>query len=103
MNLLARRASTQLLPTAKSLRQSNPLLGITRSVSHLKAQATLKEEPVDASSLDWNTLGFDYVPTNSIVLYDTVENGGWSKGRLQGPYVQVHAMSNVFHYGQVRI
>jgi len=100
MNLLARRASAQLLPTTKSLRQSYPLFGFARSLSNLQVQPTLEEDPVDSSSLDWNTLGFDYVPTKSIVLYDTLENGEWSKGRLQGPYVQVHAMSNVFHYGQ---
>lgn len=57
------------------------------------------ETPVDPASLDWSSLVFDYVPTNCISL-SHYRDGRWTEGELSGPYLPMHAMSNVLHYGQ---
>jgi len=57
-------------------------------------------EKVGSKRLDWETLGFEYVPTKSHVRYVWKE-GEWDTGRsYQDPYISVHILGNVFHYGQ---
>jgi len=56
--------------------------------------------PTDPKSLNWNTLGFAYVPTRAMFVTE-FENGKWGPIQLQTePFVRIHALSNVLHYGQ---
>lgn len=82
---------TQLL-AARGLSGSSGLSG-----GALEAEA---ETPADPASLDWGQLGFDYVPTKSIALFEYSEDKGWDAGRLQGPMLNLHIASNALHYGQ---
>ena len=51
-------------------------------------------------SLPWDTMLFDYTPTNSHIEF-TYRNGAWTSGELvKKPHVELHIMSAVFHYGQ---
>lgn len=53
-----------------------------------------------SANLDWASLGFDYVPTNGHVRH-VWKDGQWDSGRsLRDPYIPVHILGNVFHYGQ---
>lgn len=55
---------------------------------------------VGSANLDWGSLGFDYVPTNGHVRY-TWKDGSWDSGTfVRDPYISVHILGNVFHYGQ---
>jgi len=45
-------------------------------------------------------MGFSYVETKSVAYFDYDAEKGWSKGRLGGPQVDIHIMSNALHYGQ---
>lgn len=57
-------------------------------------------DTVGSARLDWDSLGFDYVPTKAHVRY-VWKDGEWDSGRLvQDPYISVHILGNVFHYGQ---
>eukprot|EP00931_Biecheleriopsis_adriatica_P018579 TRINITY_DN12977_c0_g1_i2.p1 TRINITY_DN12977_c0_g1~~TRINITY_DN12977_c0_g1_i2.p1 ORF type:complete len:407 (-),score=68.13 TRINITY_DN12977_c0_g1_i2:87-1307(-) len=57
-------------------------------------------DKVGSAHLDWSSLGFDYVPTKSHVRY-VWKDGAWDAGRsVQDPYISVHILGNVFHYGQ---
>lgn len=57
--------------------------------------------PADPKSLNWSTLGFSYVPTKSMLVAHH-QHGQWStQGQSESePYIKIHALSNVFHYGQ---
>lgn len=56
--------------------------------------------PADPKTLNWSTLGFGYVPTKTMVVSNNTKNE-WSKPQLsEEPYVKIHALSNVLHYGQ---
>lgn len=63
--------------------------------------APSKEEfGVGSANLNWGTLGFDYVPTAGH-WRQTFKDGEWEPGTfVQDPYMTVHIMANVFHYGQ---
>jgi branched-chain amino acid aminotransferase len=55
---------------------------------------------VGANNLNWTELGFDYIPTNGHVRH-TWKDGRWDEGVfVREPYVNVHILANVFHYGQ---
>mmetsp|Transcript_25305 Transcript_25305/g.57110 ORF Transcript_25305/g.57110 Transcript_25305/m.57110 type:complete len:413 (-) Transcript_25305:329-1567(-) len=57
-------------------------------------------EKVGSAPLDWESLGFDYVPTKSHIRF-TWKNGEWNSGHtFRDPYLPVHMLANVFHYGQ---
>eukprot|EP00933_Yihiella_yeosuensis_P043856 TRINITY_DN3884_c0_g1_i4.p1 TRINITY_DN3884_c0_g1~~TRINITY_DN3884_c0_g1_i4.p1 ORF type:complete len:421 (-),score=63.37 TRINITY_DN3884_c0_g1_i4:111-1373(-) len=59
-----------------------------------------KKDTIGSANLDWESLGFDYVPTNGHVRY-VWKNGVWDAGRVvEDPYISVHILGNVFHYGQ---
>jgi len=59
-----------------------------------------RDESVGSATLDWENLGFDYVPTHGHVRH-VFKEGQWDTGRYaQDPFVSVHIMGNVFHYGQ---
>lgn len=50
--------------------------------------------------MHWEELGFDYVPTTGHVRHLWRE-GEWEAGSFkQDPYLTVHLLGNVFHYGQ---
>mmetsp|Transcript_10623 Transcript_10623/g.12783 ORF Transcript_10623/g.12783 Transcript_10623/m.12783 type:complete len:390 (+) Transcript_10623:160-1329(+) len=93
MSLL--RASQLALPGFSS---SANIRGL-KTLPHASAEKK-SEEPLNPADLKWDSLGFDYVPTKGTVVYDTLGDGKWGEGRIQGPYVQMHLMSNVLHYGQ---
>lgn len=57
-------------------------------------------ERVGSAPLDWRSLGFDYVPTKSHIRF-VWKDGQWDSGHtFQDPYLPVHILANVFHYGQ---
>jgi len=57
--------------------------------------------PADPKSIDYAGLGFGYTPTKSMAVYNFDWNNGWDNGQLQAsPFLRVHALSNVIHYGQ---
>jgi branched-chain amino acid aminotransferase len=63
-------------------------------------QPTQLSTEVGANNLNWTELGFDYIPTNGHVRH-TWKDGRWDEGVfVREPYVNVHILANVFHYGQ---
>lgn len=55
---------------------------------------------VGSANLDWHSLGFDYIPTRGHTSY-VYKDGEWDSGRfVQDPFISVHILANVFHYGQ---
>lgn len=62
--------------------------------------APANSDIVGSAKLDWENLGFDYIPTNGHVVYKW-KDGRWDAGRFErDPYIPVHILANVFHYGQ---
>ncbi|MHB9132271.1 MAG: branched-chain amino acid aminotransferase [Armatimonadota bacterium] len=50
--------------------------------------------------LEWNKLGFEYVPTNGFVRVDFAE-GAWGPLRVEtDPHISLHIAANCLHYGQ---
>ena len=61
------------------------------------AQRGVATRPGD---IDWENLGFDYVETKSVIMYNW-KDGKWDEGKeMDKPYIELHALSNVLHYGQ---
>ena len=55
---------------------------------------------IGSARIDWEALGFDYVPTAGFGFFD-YSQGGWSGLKYSSePFVKVHVLGNVFHYGQ---
>lgn len=55
---------------------------------------------VGSANLPWESLGFDYVPTGGH-WRQVWKDGEWQYGDfVQDPYMSVHILANVFHYGQ---
>jgi len=55
---------------------------------------------IGSANLDWASLGFDYVPTNGHMRYHW-KDGKWDSGRFAAdPFISIHILGNVFHYGQ---
>lgn len=58
------------------------------------------EGTVGSANLPWGDLGFDYIATNGHVRH-TWKDGKWDDGVfVREPYINVHILANVFHYGQ---
>lgn len=58
------------------------------------------EHEVGSARLNWAGLGFEYLPTHGHVRY-VWKDGRWDAGRfVREPFMSVHILSNVFHYGQ---
>ena len=85
--MLARR----MMGAGRRLQLARPLLKAAqpaRAISH------------GSADLDWQSMLFDYVPTNCHVEY-TWRDGEWDEGVVRDtPTVEMHIMSNVMHYGQ---
>lgn len=59
-----------------------------------------QENVVGSAGLDWSSLAFEYVPTNGHVRHQW-KDGRWDSGRFaRDPFLSVHILGNVFHYGQ---
>lgn len=74
----------------------------SKSCSAMELRNTQGEDlfpPYPVEKIEWSKLGFDYIPTNSIIQYH-YKDGKWDEGSLTGPMLHIHAMSNVLHYGQ---
>jgi len=55
---------------------------------------------VGSANLDWDNLGFEYIPTHGHMVFKW-KDGKWDTGRYaRDPYIPVHILANVFHYGQ---
>jgi len=53
-----------------------------------------------SSKINWSSLGFDFVPTNSMVRYN-YKDGAWDSGTMQSEFaISMHPCSNALHYGQ---
>eukprot|EP00931_Biecheleriopsis_adriatica_P053134 TRINITY_DN3105_c0_g1_i1.p1 TRINITY_DN3105_c0_g1~~TRINITY_DN3105_c0_g1_i1.p1 ORF type:complete len:359 (-),score=82.24 TRINITY_DN3105_c0_g1_i1:171-1247(-) len=62
--------------------------------------AGAKPQQVGAAGLDWENLFFSYRDVHCHVKYEW-KDGEWSTGELvTEPYMKMHIMANVFHYGQ---
>lgn len=58
------------------------------------------EQQVGGAKLDWAELGFQMQTVHCHVKYEW-KNGEWNQGELvEDPYMKMHVMANVFHYGQ---
>jgi len=69
-------------------------------VSPLDVWSLPEADSVGSAHLDWGTLGFEYIPTNGHVRH-VWKDGAWDTGRFaRDPFVSVHILGNVFHYGQ---
>ena len=87
---------------ATGLRRAAPAMGVaaTRPLTTSHTHGVAPYPAVDPASLDWATLGFGYVPTKSTVLCE-FKDGKWGPvTRSAEPYVKIHVLSNVLHYGQ---
>lgn len=63
-------------------------------------QAGREDQGVGTANLNWQSLGFDYVPTHGH-WRQVWKDGEWEPGSfVQDPYMTVHILANVFHYGQ---
>ncbi len=52
------------------------------------------------NSLDWNSLGFKYLPTNGHIQVDFAD-GKWGELReVPDPFLSLHVAANCLHYGQ---
>ena len=50
--------------------------------------------------IDWSSLGFKYMDTNSHIKY-VWRTGAWDKGELvRDPYLKLHIAASALHYGQ---
>lgn len=57
-------------------------------------------DSVGSANLNWGELGFEYVPTNGHVKV-VCKDGTWGAATFQrDPFISVHILGNVFHYGQ---
>lgn len=57
--------------------------------------------PADPETLDFENMSFSYTPTKSMAVYNYTLESGWDNGVLSDkPYLNIHALSNVIHYGQ---
>jgi len=55
---------------------------------------------IGSANLDWSNLGFDYIPTSGHIRR-IWKDGEWGPHRFfRDPYIPVHVLGNVFHYGQ---
>lgn len=62
--------------------------------------ASPKDAAVGSSNLPWESLGFEYTPTAGHWT-QVWKDGCWEQGRfVRDPYMTVHILANVFHYGQ---
>ena len=53
-----------------------------------------------ASGIAWKSLGFDFTPTKSMLVYHH-KDGAWDGGTSQDHFnLEIHALSNALHYGQ---
>jgi len=60
----------------------------------------LQTNDVGAANLDWGSLGFEYLPTAGH-WKQVWKDGEWDHGTfVKDPYLTVHILGNVFHYGQ---
>lgn len=95
---LAARAPTAALSSRLPLRQATR--HESGSVEDFWGGPPKEDTAVGKANLDWENLGFDYVPTYGhwkVVWKD----GAWEPGQfVQDPYLTVHIYGNVFHYGQ---
>jgi len=58
------------------------------------------DQKVGGANLDWGSLFFNYVETYCHIQYE-YKDGKWNDGEeLADPYMKMHVMANVFHYGQ---
>jgi branched-chain amino acid aminotransferase len=61
---------------------------------------TASEQGFQYADLDWQNLGFQYLPTNGYVRVDYA-NGAWGEAQwCTDPYVSLHIAANCLHYGQ---
>lgn len=97
----ARRGAQRLMPqglVALNVRQQSTTSGGFVAASEMWGKPLAEE--VGSARLDWENLGFDYVPTKSHTRY-VWKDGAWDAGRsVQDPFISVHILGNVFHYGQ---
>ncbi|CAE7735984.1 ilvE [Symbiodinium sp. CCMP2592] len=60
-----------------------------------------KAQKVGGADLDWSKLVFGSRVDSHCFMKHVWKDGEWDKGELvQEPYVKMHVMANVFHYGQ---
>lgn len=50
-------------------------------------------------NLNWKTLGFNYIQTNSIFV-SHYKDGKWSGGLQKDPHLKIHVSASSLHYGQ---
>lgn len=87
--------SSTAAPARKPIPVDSPLWGGLGSRKRREENIT-----VGSANLNWTELGFDYVPTNGHVRH-VWKQGRWDEGVfVKEPYINVHILANVFHYGQ---
>uniref|UniRef100_A0A7S1A3Y6 Branched-chain-amino-acid transaminase n=1 Tax=Noctiluca scintillans TaxID=2966 RepID=A0A7S1A3Y6_NOCSC len=88
--LRARPGSARLSSSAKMpLIRPSPMLW-----------GSVAAQEVGGAGLDWANMSWDYIPTNGHVRH-VWKDGKWDQGGFfRDPYMTVHILANVFHYGQ---
>lgn len=79
---------------------ANTAFGMTNKETSKDGWGGSMTKGIGSANLDWPSLGFDYVPTDGHMRY-LYKDGEWDTGRFErDPYVSIHILANVFHYGQ---
>lgn len=100
MKLACRSLVSRRIGSLCAVGRTSSTLHVPRASFHSTTLLKQEEEvPVNPATIDWQSLNFDYVATRGAVLYQ-YEDGAWDEGQITSPFVKVHMMSNVFHYGQ---
>jgi hypothetical protein len=82
---------------SKRRRLTKPRQTFKEANSHKMSSAG---QVVGGAQLDWGNLFFQYRDVHCHVKYEW-KDGEWSQGEeVKDPYMKMHVMANVFHYGQ---
>lgn len=75
-----------------------------KSSSHVRRNATLSDtysETVELADLDWDNLGFGFLPTDYMYVMKCSQGGNFSKGELQRfGNIELNPSAGVLNYGQ---
>ncbi|CAN1342930.1 Branched-chain amino acid aminotransferase 2, chloroplastic [Linum perenne] len=89
-----------------TLKKQLPSLTAVHSVSPFKRDAVASTEtystgPTDASSVDWDNLGFGYIETDYMYMMKCDREGSFSDGQLQRfGNIELSPSAGVLNYGQ---
>ncbi|KAJ8769338.1 hypothetical protein K2173_002542 [Erythroxylum novogranatense] len=93
-------------PSSLSLQVQRPFQpgNVSTAVSPFSRDAVLSgnySETLDLADIDWDSLGFSYVPTDYMYTMKCVKSGNFSRGELQRfGNIELNPSAGVLNYGQ---